>query len=65
MANPVQSVEQFMREFLHSRCVEEERQFANRTLFLEKYYSEEYRSNRSTYRLGMLQSEEIVKVTNK
>jgi hypothetical protein len=60
----MQSIEEFMREFLHSRCVEEQRQFASRTPFLAKYYGEEYRSNRSTYRLGMLQSEEIVSVTN-
>jgi hypothetical protein len=60
----MQSVEEFMREYLQACCVEEQRRFASRTPFLEKYYSEEYLSNRSTLLLQMLQSETIICVSN-
>jgi hypothetical protein len=60
----MQPSEDFIREFLHARCVEEQRAFKSRTPFLEKYYGEEYLSNRTTKKLEMLQSEKIVDVTN-
>jgi hypothetical protein len=56
-------VEDFMHEFFHARTVEEQREMASRAPFRQKYFADECQADSRSHKLAMIQSEEVVDLT--